>query len=180
MVMGGTPAEVAATVIQQCKLILGKNLPDHQALKIALTSFYGIGRHTATRVMARYSIHDSTRVSQLTQSQLTSLTAFLSSPATSPRPPRNPLAAPKYGLLYSAASNVGSRPAAKTIRARDELAELKIESELRREVRDNIAHHRAVGTYVGRRHAMGLPVRGQNTRSNAKTARKLNKIERRG
>ena len=130
--------------------------------------------------MARYSIHDTTRVGELTQTQLTSLTAFLSSPITSPRPPRTPLASPKYGLLHSTVSDSVSKEIARTARPVDELAELKIESELRREVRENIAHHRTVGTYVGRRHAMGLPVRGQNTRSNAKTARKLNKIERRG
>ncbi|KAF9520461.1 hypothetical protein BS47DRAFT_1335627, partial [Hydnum rufescens UP504] len=80
--------------------------------------------------MARYSIHDSTRVSQFTQSQLTSLTAFLSSLATSPRPRRTPLAAPKHGLPYSAAWNVGSRPAGKMIRILDELVELEIENEL--------------------------------------------------
>lgn len=150
--------------------------PVHQfytILQIALTTFYGIGRHTATRVMARYSIHDATRVGQLTQAQLTSLTAFLSSPVTSPRPPRTPLANPSF---IAPSMNPASSPPplrAKALKARsvDELAELKIETELRREVRDNIAHHRTVGTYVGRRHAMALPVRGQNTRSNAKTAR---------
>lgn len=43
----------------------------------------------------------------------------------------------------------------------------------------NIAHHRMVGSYKGRRHAGGLPVRGQRTRRNAQTARKLNRVERR-
>ena len=47
----------------------------------------------------------------------------------------------------------------------------------RREARD-IAHQRAIGSYVGLRHAMGLPVRGQNTQTNARTARKLNRIDR--
>ena len=37
-----------------------------------------------------------------------------------------------------------------------------------------------IGSYVGKRHAMKLPVRGQNTQSNAKTARKLNRVERFG
>jgi small subunit ribosomal protein S13 len=45
-------------------------------------------------------------------------------------------------------------------------------------MRENIAHQRMIGSYVGRRHAMGLPVRGQNTQTNAKTARKLNRVER--
>jgi small subunit ribosomal protein S13 len=60
----------------------------------------------------------------------------------------------------------------------DPLKDLKIESELRRMIRENIAHQRMIGSYVGRRHAMHLPVRGQNTQSNAKTARKLNQLDR--
>ena len=60
----------------------------------------------------------------------------------------------------------------------DPLKDLKIESELRRMIRENIAHQRMIGSYVGRRHAMHLPVRGQNTQSNAKTAKKLNQLDR--
>ncbi|EDR14904.1 uncharacterized protein LACBIDRAFT_181913 [Laccaria bicolor S238N-H82] len=47
-----------------------------------------------------------------------------------------------------------------------------------REIRENIAHQRMIGSYVGKRHAMHLPVRGQNTQSNAKTAKKLNQLDR--
>ena len=61
---------------------------------------------------------------------------------------------------------------------KDPLLKLKVEAELRREMRENIAHQRMIGSYVGRRHAMHLPVRGQNTQSNARTARKLNRVER--
>lgn len=43
-------------------------------------------------------------------------------------------------------------------KSRDPLTELRIESELRREIRENIAHQRMIGSYVGRRHAMHLPV----------------------
>lgn len=60
------------------------------------------------------------------------------------------------------------------------LTTLTIETDLRRQLQSNIAHLRNVGTYRGRRHAMGLPVRGQNTQNNHKTARKLNRVERRG
>jgi len=49
---------------------------------------------------------------------------------------------------------------------------------LRREIRENISHQRMIGSYVGRRHAMGLPVRGQNTQNNAQTAKKLNRMDR--
>ncbi|KAI9621725.1 hypothetical protein H4Q26_015491 [Puccinia striiformis f. sp. tritici PST-130] len=55
----------------------------------------------------------------------------------------------------------------------DPLQRLLIESDLRREVRANIAHHRAIGSYKGKRHALGFPVNGQRTHTNAKTARNL-------
>ncbi|KAF2683452.1 30S ribosomal protein S13 [Lentithecium fluviatile CBS 122367] len=61
-----------------------------------------------------------------------------------------------------------------------ELSEMKIENDLRREVQDNIRRLKDMGTYRGRRHAMGLPVRGQRTRTQIATARRLNKIERGG
>lgn len=46
-----------------------------------------------------------------------------------------------------------------------ELGNMKIENDLRRSLQDNIKRLRDMGTYRGRRHAMSLPVRGQNTRS---------------
>ena len=57
---------------------------------------------------------------------------------------------------------------------------MKIENELRKEMRSNIARLRDMGTYRGRRHAMGYPVRGQRTRSQILTARKLNRTDRVG
>ena len=56
---------------------------------------------------------------------------------------------------------------------------MKIENDLRRSVLQDIQRLRDTGTYRGRRHAMALPVRGQNTRSQNKTANKLNRVERR-
>lgn len=46
-----------------------------------------------------------------------------------------------------------------------ELSTMPLETELRRKLQDNLARMRTMGSYRGRRHAMGLPVRGQNTRS---------------
>jgi small subunit ribosomal protein S13 len=45
------------------------------------------------------------------------------------------------------------------------LTEMKIENELRRQVLADIARLKNTGTYRGKRHAMGMPVRGQNTRT---------------
>lgn len=55
---------------------------------------------------------------------------------------------------------------------------VKIENELKREILRNIGRLRDIGTYRGRRHAMGLPVRGQGTRGQIKTSWRLNKVER--
>lgn len=153
-------------------------MPDVKALKIALTKFYGIGPHMARRVMARYSIHDTIKVGELTQSQITSLASFLSSPATSPRPFRTPFQPHHFPFSdMFRASSPENRDSERPIR-NDHLSGLRIESELRREMLDNIVHHRVTGTYTGKRHAMALPVRGQRTKNNARTARKLNRIER--
>lgn len=64
--------------------------------------------------------------------------------------------------------------------AADPLRQIKIEADLKRVLHANINHHRNVGSYRGRRHASHLPVRGQRTSTNANTAKKLNRLERRG
>ncbi|MCJ1350467.1 MAG: hypothetical protein MMC33_000448 [Icmadophila ericetorum] len=61
-----------------------------------------------------------------------------------------------------------------------ELSTMTIENDLRRQLRDNIRRLRDMGSYRGRRHALGLPVRGQNTRTQTATATRLNQVERRG
>jgi len=45
----------------------------------------------------------------------------------------------------------------------------KVEGDLRKDVSMNIKRLMDLGCYVGQRHRKGLPVRGQNTRSNART-----------
>lgn len=52
---------------------------------------------------------------------------------------------------------------------RAEVNELKIEGDLRREVSQNISRLMEIGSYRGTRHRRGLPVRGQNTKNNART-----------
>jgi small subunit ribosomal protein S13 len=48
-------------------------------------------------------------------------------------------------------------------------ANVKVEGDLRREVAANIKRKMEIGTYQGIRHRRGLPVRGQRTRTNART-----------
>jgi small subunit ribosomal protein S13 len=45
----------------------------------------------------------------------------------------------------------------------------KVEGDLRREISMNIKRLIDIGTYRGLRHKLGLPVRGQRTRTNART-----------
>lgn len=45
------------------------------------------------------------------------------------------------------------------------LTEMTLENDLRRQLHDNLKRLREMGTYRGKRHAMGLPVRGQRTRT---------------
>lgn len=52
---------------------------------------------------------------------------------------------------------------------RAEIDKLKIEGDLRREVSQNIKRLIEIGSYRGMRHRRGLPVRGQNTKNNART-----------
>jgi len=47
----------------------------------------------------------------------------------------------------------------------------QVEGDLRRLEAMNIKRLMDIGTYRGRRHRMGLPVRGQRTRTNARTRR---------
>ena len=60
--------------------------------------------------------------------------------------------------------------------SRDDLARLvkaledfKTEGELKREIREAIKRLKAIKSYRGLRHMVGLPVRGQRTKSNART-----------
>ncbi|CAG8957019.1 hypothetical protein HYFRA_00012499 [Hymenoscyphus fraxineus] len=84
----------------------------------------------------------------------------------------------KFSIFQRA--TVGSVHPKTIIAITAELSNMTIETDLRKKVRENIARLKDMGSYRGRRHAMGLPVRGQRTRSQILTARKLNRLERFG
>ncbi|GAC96969.1 hypothetical protein PHSY_004553 [Pseudozyma hubeiensis SY62] len=153
--------------------LLGVHLADHKLVRIALTNFYGISYDTANRLCARLSLHDRATVSSLTESQITQLSAYLSSPGSIPARKPSPTS-------LSTAEEDLARPSLDPNPANDPLRQIKIEADLKRVLHANINHHRNVGSYRGRRHASHLPVRGQRTSTNANTAKKLNRLERRG
>ena len=105
--------------------IAGVNIPDQKHAVIALTSIYGVGRTSATKICKAAGVKTSTKVRDL------------------------------------------SEPELETIRA--EVTKYTVEGDLRREVQINIKRLIDLGCYRGMRHRRGLPVRGQRTKTNART-----------
>jgi small subunit ribosomal protein S13 len=60
-------------------------------------------------------------------------------------------------------------------RLREEIGKLTTEGDLRREMQLNIKRLQEIGCYRGIRHRRSLPVRGQRTRTNARTRRGIRK-----
>ncbi len=76
-------------------------------------------------------------------------------------------------LRHSRASSRPPRsrtsPTPKSTALRSQIAKWAVEGDLRREVSMNIKRLMDLGTWRGMRHRKGLPVRGQRTRTNART-----------
>ena len=106
--------------------IAGVDLPREKRVEIGLTYIYGIGRTTASEILAKTGINPDTRVRDLTDDEVGKLRDIIDK-------------------------------------------EYVVEGDVRREVSLNIKRLMEVGCYRGRRHKMGLPVRGQRTKTNART-----------
>ncbi len=59
---------------------------------------------------------------------------------------------------------------------REELENYTIEGELRTQVRTDVKRLMDIGCYRGERHKRGLPLRGQKTKTNAKTRKKMKRV----
>jgi len=106
--------------------IAGIDLPKDKRIEIGLTYIYGIGRTSATKILAATGIDPDTRVRDLTEEQ--------------------------EQLL------------------RDEIDKSYIvEGDLRRNVAMDIKRLIEIGSYRGVRHRKSLPVRGQRSKTNART-----------
>jgi len=105
--------------------IAGVDIPREKRVVISLTYIFGIGKNTASKVLAEAGVSEDTRVRDLTDEELGKI--------------------------------------------RDIIDTLKVEGDLRREVSLNIKRLMEIGSYRGLRHRRGLPVRGQNTKNNART-----------
>lgn len=83
----------------------------------------------------------------------------------------------KVGIYPQMRMNQLSEPQIMSINK--ELSTMTIEGHLKQKMIDDIKAKRRIGSYAGIRHALGLPVRGQGTRNNANTAKRMNRLERR-
>ena len=106
--------------------IAGIDLPREKRIEIALTYIYGIGRTSATKILAETGINPDIRVKDLTEEDEIKLSKVI---------------ADKY----------------------------TVEGDLRREVAMDIKRLVEIGSYRGMRHRKGLPVRGQRSKTNART-----------
>ena len=106
--------------------IAGIDLPREKRIEIGLTYIYGIGRTSATKILAEAGINPDIRVKDLSEED--------------------------EGKL-------------RDIIARD----YTVEGDLRRNVAMDIKRLTEIGCYRGIRHRKGLPVRGQRTKTNART-----------
>ena len=106
--------------------IAGVDLPREKRVEIGLTYIFGIGRTTASEIIAATGVNPDTRVKDLSEEDVAKLRDYIEH-------------------------------------------NLKVEGDLRREVSLNIKRLVEIGSYRGVRHRRGLPVRGQNTKQNART-----------
>ena len=104
----------------------GVDLPREKRVEIGLTYIYGIGRVSATRILAEANVNPDTRVRDLTDDEVKRISEVIDN------------------------SQV-------------------VEGDLRREIAMNIKRLQEIGCYRGKRHRQGLPVRGQKTKTNART-----------
>ena len=106
--------------------ISGVDLPREKRIEIALTYIYGIGRKTASDIIAATGINPDTRVKDLTEDEVSKLSNYINNNIT-------------------------------------------VEGDLRRETAFDIKRLIEIGCYRGVRHRKGLPVRGQRSKTNART-----------
>ena len=106
--------------------IAGVDLPRDKRVEIGLTYIYGIGRASATRILADAGVDPDIRCRDLTDEDVKKISAVI-----------------------------------------DETQ--MVEGDLRREIALNIKRLQEIGCYRGIRHRKGLPVRGQKTKTNART-----------
>ena len=169
--------------------IAGVDVPRDKRIEIALTYIYGIGLTTSKRLLQLAAISPDTRTKDLTDAQVGKLRDLIAKQLQGrvEGDPRRQIALTYiYGIGPTTARRMLSLagvPAdtrtkdlsdAQVGKLRDVIAKQlqgRVEGDLRRQIALNIKRLTEIGTYRGLRHRRGLPVRGQRTRTNARTRR---------
>jgi small subunit ribosomal protein S13 len=73
------------------------------------------------------------------------------------------------GAGISPDTRVGDLTEDEVVKLRNAVDDLMVEGDLRRERSQNVKRLQEIGCYRGMRHRRGLPVRGQRTKTNART-----------
>ena len=68
-------------------------------------------------------------------------------------------------------TRAGKLTAEEVARLQKILDTYQVEGDLRKDIRENVARLKRIGSYRGHRHVAGLPVHGQRTRTNSRTKR---------
>ena len=106
--------------------IAGVDLPRDKRIEIGLTYIFGIGRKTATDIIAATGVNPDTRVRDLSEDDVSKLREYIEK-------------------------------------------NCRVEGDLRRDIAFDIKRLIEIGCYRGVRHRKGLPVRGQRSKTNART-----------
>ena len=106
--------------------IAGIDLPRDKRVEIGLTYIYGIGRKTASDILAATGVNPDIRVRDLSEDDVSKLRDYIDK-------------------------------------------NYPVEGDLRRDVAFDIKRLIEIGSYRGLRHRKGLPVRGQRSKTNART-----------
>ena len=106
--------------------ISGVDLPRDKRIEIALTYIYGIGRKTASDIIAATGVDPDLRVKDMTEDDVSKLRDYIEK-------------------------------------------NCRVEGDLRRDIAFDIKRLIEIGCYRGVRHRKGLPVRGQRSKTNART-----------
>ena len=165
--------------------IAGINIPLNKRVEIGLTYIYGIGRSTSNELLDSLKISRDTYVRDLTEDEVTRLRDKIDQELVVEGDLRRERSQNIKRLMEIGCSTsnelldslkisrdtyVRDLTEDEVTRLRDKIdQELVVEGDLRRERSQNIKRLMEIGCYRGLRHRRGLPVRGQKTKTNART-----------
>ena len=137
--------------------IVGVDLPKNKRGEIGLTYIYGIGRSTARKILDEAGISYDLKVQDWSDEQVGAIRSTA----------RKILEV--AGISYDLKVQDWSDDQVGAIRSTIADLGIKVEGECRSAVQLNIKRLMDIGCYRGIRHRLGLPVRGQSTKNNART-----------